>query len=109
MLYLSNTTEAQAVYVPINGDVPSGELLFKGKSTIDLDTEIDLQVVDLQVSALYMYLSVILPEGVTPGEYEYTVSSQDNETLSTGLLVVGENSAPTQYEKSITYEQYQSE
>lgn len=108
MLYLQNTEDAQVLFVPKNGDVPSGELDFKARSTIDLDTVIDVQVVDLNVSDLYMHLAVTIPDGSPAGEYEYTVSVGD-EILSTGILVIGEQSLPSEYEKTITYEQYESQ
>ena len=109
MIYLQNTQEAQVVYVPrSDGSRPSGDLVFKAKNTINLEEEIDVHVTDLQVSDLYYYLAVSLPEKVTDGEYEYTLSAE-GETLSTGLLVVGAYSKPNEYDKNITYEQYESE
>ena len=108
MLYLQNTEEAQVLFVPRNGEIPSGDLVFKAKSTIDLATEIDLQVVDLDISELYLHLAVTIPDGCPNGEYEYTVLAGD-EMVSTGLLIVGENSRPEQYNHEIEYEQYEAE
>ena len=107
MLYLQNTQEAQFLLVPRNGEIPEGDLTFKAKSTIDLTLEMDLQVVNLDVSALYLHLAVIVPEGCPVGEYEYSVQVGD-QILSTGLLVVGELNKPSEYEKPIQYEQYES-
>lgn len=107
MLYLQNTQEAQFLLVPRNGEIPEGDLTFKAKSTIDLTLEIDLQVVNLDVSALYLHLAVIVPEGCPYGEYEYSVQV-GTQTLSTGLLVVGELAKPEEYEKTIEYEQYEA-
>lgn len=110
MIYLENTQEAQEVYIPRNnGETPQGgDLVFKAKNTINLDVEIDMYVSDLRVSDLYYFLAVILPEEVTDGEYEYTLSFEDT-ILSTGLLVVGDYTKPDQYEKDVTYEQYETE
>lgn len=108
MIYLQNTQEAQAVYVPKNGgETPGGDLVFKARNNIDLTNEIDLYVADLQVSDLYYYLAVTLPENIPDGEYEYTLSFEET-ILSTGLLIVGETTQPSQYEKEITYEQYET-
>ena len=107
MLYLQNTQEAQFLLVPRNGEIPEGDLTFKAKSTIDLTLEMDLQVVNLDVSALYLHLAVIVPEGCPVGEYEYSVQV-GSQILSTGLLVVGELNKPSEYEKTIQYEQYES-
>lgn len=109
MLYLQNTQDAQEVYVPrSNGATPDGDLVFKAKNTINLTNEIDLYVADIRVSTLYYFLAVILPEHVADGEYEYTLSYEDT-ILATGLLVVGDLSHPDQYEKEISYEQYETE
>lgn len=107
MLYLQNTQEAQVLLVPRNGSIPSGDLTFKAKSTIDLTLEMDLQVVNLDVSALYLHLAVIVPDGCPVGEYEYSVQV-GSQILSTGLLVVGELNKPEEYNKTIQYEQYES-
>jgi len=109
MIYLQNTQEAQVVYVPrSDGSRPSGDLVFIAKSTIDLAVEINQTVTDLQTSDLYFNLAIELPAGLPDGEYEYTLSSE-GDTLSTGLLVVGDYSKPNEYDKNITYEQYETE
>lgn len=109
MIYLQNTQEAQVVYVPRdNRMVTQGDLVFKAKNTINLVEEIDLFVSDLQLSDLYFYLAVILPEGVTDGEYEYELKFEDT-ILSSGLLVVGDYTKPDQYNKEIEYKQYETE
>ena len=107
MLYLQNIQEAQFLLVPRNGEIPEGDLTFKAKSTIDLTLEMDLQVVNLDVSAMYLHLAVIVPDGCPVGEYEYSVQV-GSQILSTGLLVVGELNKPSEYEKPIQYEQYES-
>ena len=108
MLYLQNTQEAQELFVPKNGIVPPGEVIFKAKSTIDLETMIDVEVVDLNISTIFMLLSVILPADLVVGEYEYSVQVGD-QIISSGLLVIGEYDKPDQYEKPIQYEQYNAE
>lgn len=108
MIYLQNTTESQVMFIPRNGMTPGGDLVFKAKSTIGLDTQINRAVTDLQTSDLYFNLAIALPTGLPNGEYEYSLSS-GGVLLSTGLLVIGENFSPSQYEKEITYEQYETE
>ena len=108
MLYLQNTDEAQVLIVPKNCTIPPGDLFFVAKSTIDLSTEINIQVANLDISDTYMHLSVIVPSGCPNGEYEYSVQV-GSEIISTGLLIIGENTNPDQYEKPISYEQYKTE
>ena len=109
MIYLQNTTDAQDVCIPrSNGMTPQGDLVFKARNTTNLTEEIDLYVADLQVSDLYFFLAVSLPEKVTDGEYEYELKFEDT-LLSSGLLSVGEFTKAEQYEKAISYEQYETE
>lgn len=108
MIYLQNTTDSQVLFVPKNGAVPSGDLVFKAKSTIDLAVEVNQGVIDLQTSNLYFRIAVTLPDGLPDGEYEYSILA--GETLvASGLLVIGENSHPSEYNKEIQYEQYETE
>ena len=108
MIYLQNTTESQVMFVPKNGAVPSGDLVFKAKSTIDLVVEVSQAVTDLRTSDLYFNLAIELPAGLPDGEYEYSLLAGD-VPVSTGLLVICENSHPTEYNKEIQYEQYETE
>lgn len=108
MIYLRNTTESQVVFVPKNGPVPVGDLVFKAVSTIDLDEKVNQAVTDLQTSEMYFNIAVSLPGDVPDGEYAYSICMGDS-VLSSGLLVIGENTYPSEYDKDITYEQYSSE
>lgn len=108
MIYLQNTTDPQVVFVPRNVETPEGSIVFRAKSTIDLAVEVDMVVTDLRTSDLYYNIAVALPEGIPDGEYEYTLSVGDN-ILSSGMMMVGEASDPSEYNKDITYEQYETE
>ena len=108
MIYLQNITDSQVVFVPKNGAVPSGDLVFKAKSTIDLAVEVSQGVIDLQTSDLYFRIAVTLPDGLPNGEYEYSIMNGDT-ILASCLLVIGENSHPSEYNKEIQYEQYETE
>lgn len=110
MVYLNNTTEAQAVFIPRDVEIASGELLtLTAKSTVGLDTPIDVRLIDLNLHRLYFNLAVTLPDGIAPGEYQYELAAGPR-VLSTGLMVIRDNGeAVGQYNKEITYEQYESE
>lgn len=107
MIYLRNTTESQAVFIPRNGDTPDGDLVLHMASTID-HVEYFQVVTDLKTSDIYFSVGVDLPAGLPDGEYEYTLTA-DGIAVSTGLMVLGEPSSPSQYERDITYEQYETE
>ena len=108
MIYLENKTDAQVIFVPKSTAVSSGVLRFTAKNTIDLSVEINRFVRDLHTSELYFNVSIALPAGIPNGEYEYTLSVGNN-VLSSGLLVVGENAKTSEYNKDISYEQYETE
>ena len=108
MIYLQNITESQVMFIPRTGMTPQGDLVFKAKSTIDLEVEINQVVTDLQTSDLYFNLAVTLNAGLPDGEYEYSLLAGEI-LVSSGLLVIGENGKPSEYNKVITYEQYETE
>lgn len=85
----------------------SGSLSLKLTSTVNLTYEANA-VLDLDTSDLYYRVAVTLPSGMPDGEYEYELTV-DNEVASTGVVVLVEESEPTQYNKTIEYEQYEYE
>ena len=107
MIYLQNISESQVVFIPKSGTVPAGDLVFTAKSTIDLETFINQTVIDLQTSDLYFNIAVTLPQNLPNGEYEYSLLAGEI-LVSSGLLVIGENSRPSEFNKEITYEQYET-
>lgn len=106
MIYLENTTDAQPLFVPRSRADVTGDLVLKMRSTVGLETVVDVEAIDLNTSALYYRLAVALPEGIAQGEYEYTLSD-DTGALSTGIAYVGTLTRPVQHDTPITYEQYE--
>lgn len=94
------------MYIPKEGRMASGNLLFSARSTVN-NTEISLEVADLDTSSLYHKMLVELPLDIQAGEYEYTLSDNEGE-LSTGILIIGELENPIEYNKVIEYEQFDS-
>lgn len=108
MIYLNNTTEAQVVFIPRDTDL-SGTLQFSARSTVGLDIPIAATMVDLKVHRLCYALAVTLPENIATGEYEYTLKA-GGEKVSTGLLIIKDGLTDAeQYNKEITYEQYEGQ
>ena len=105
MIYLKNISTPQMVFVP-KGRETGSVLKFTLQSTIDRSIYVDCEVIDLQ-SDRYVQFLVELPAGIPSGEYEYSLTD-DAGTISTGLLVVEEDSDPMEYNKPIQYEQYKA-
>ena len=106
MLYLQNKREYQVLKVPKAGIIPAGQLVFQAKSTIGLETEVSQDVTDTADSNLYFFISVAIPSGVPDGEYEYNLLA-GGQSVAAGLLVIGDQATPpSQYNKTISYEQY---
>ena len=107
MIYLKNISYAQSLMIPRNGGIVTGEMSLVLRNTTD-QQETTLSVTDLNTSGLYFHLAVALPEGIADGEYQYTLKD-GNIQVSCGLLYIGDQQSPSQYERTITYQQYESE
>lgn len=107
MLYLKNISQQQNLFIPRDGSKVTGELVLKVCSTID-KTMTSINVTDIEFSDLYFNVAVSLPEYMPLGEYEYGL--YDGPTiLSSGLLIVLGEENKTEYQTSVTYEQYTAE
>lgn len=107
MIYLKNTTDAQPLFIPRNGEDVAGDMILKMRNTTD-NTEISVSVTDLHTSGLYFNLALTLPSGIAVGEYQYRLLAGEL-VMSDGIVYIGEFKNPSQYEETITYKQYESE
>lgn len=107
MIYLKNISEEQTIMVPRNGEMVTGDVSLVMCNTTD-HQEVTMHVKDINTSGLYLNLAVALPEELADGEYQYTLND-GNILVSQGLLYIGDLQSPSQYEKIITYKQYESE
>lgn len=104
MIYLKNTSEAQVLMIPRDGDHSTGEMSLVVKSTIDRTTE-TYSVNDLGTSPNYFHLAISLHTH-NDGEYEYELKKGE-VMVSCGLLIIGDYKAKTsEYKNIIRYEQY---
>ncbi len=107
MIYIKNITDAQTLMIPRNGESVTGQMSLSLRNTTD-QGETSLSVIDLNTSGLYFNIAVSLPNGLADGEYQYILKSGEI-AVSVGLLYIGGLESPSQYEKTITYKQYESE
>lgn len=107
MIYIDSNKSTLIVYVPRNGVVVSAlaEVELKAVSTYD-KTAFEFTVASQETRGYMLRLVVGLPEGMGVGEYQYTLTAGE-ETISTGLLIVSEDSMEVlSYNREISYKQY---
>ena len=122
MLYIKNIPGQQSVWIPCNGILPdpAGVTGFRLRSTTDLTEYATFAVLALTPGVIpilfkvFIDLSLIPIEGHQKGEYEYTlynipVGATEEIIISSGLAVIGGYTKPSEYNKEITYEQYETE
>lgn len=107
MLNIANTTVPQVLPVLRAETVllPPAQFVLQLESTMT-HTIYSVKGTDMHWSELYYKITISLPEGIDPGEYNYRLEC-GMEVLSTGLAIVGEyGRAVVEYVKPIQYEQY---
>ncbi len=107
MIYLKNISEEQTILVPRNGEIVTGDVTLVMCNTTD-HREVTLPVREQTTSQSYVKMVVSLPEGLADGEYQYNLMD-GNILVSQGLLYIGDLQSPSQYERTISYKQYESE
>lgn len=106
MIYINTLSSPQSVYIPKGERQPIGSLRFKAESTIDLFS-FEMDVIDLNLSSLYHYISISYEDQIPSGEYKYELSDEKG-VLSCGLLIIGESKSPIEYTNETEYEQYEN-
>lgn len=112
MIYLEADYESwQDVYIPRNTSATlDGDITLTLFGTVTRGAVLDGDhVVDENDSDIYHHILVSLSGMETtavPGEYEYALAV-DGDVMSTGLLTISDTDAPTQYETTTTYTQYE--
>lgn len=107
MLYLRNTTELQWLMIPKDINSASRDFSLLVKSTVD-KTALSLDVLDNGTFDHYYNVKLNLPSGMVDGEYEYSLL-EDGKSISKGLLMIGKAERVSEYNKTISYEQYYRE
>lgn len=113
MIYIGNMTTPQTVYVPLalDGGQDMSAASFGLLSTVDL-APVELGGVEVRPAGSargWLAVTLTLPEGLADGSYEYRITAE-GQTVSSGCAQVGAYGAEIkQYEKDITYMQYERE
>lgn len=108
MVYINIKDTAPAVWLPANGWEGDAEsLALSVRNTVDQQT-VDLPWVEVTPAGFLLRLDLSgIPEGLHPGEWQYTLTSGE-ETIATGLLVAydGERPEAVQYSSDNKVIQY---
>ena len=108
MLYLRNTTDAQVLMIPRNGDDSQHSALTLTIINTITQQHTEIPVCDIHTSELYWNCAVELLPGTDSGEYKYEL--REGELIcSSGLLIIGSETSRYDYEQKITYKQYDAE
>lgn len=109
MIYLQDTSGDQTMWVPksFSSSVVSFAMIFH--STTGLE-DIVTEVTDTGEGDYYKFAVDVQDLALTPGEWEYAVTSF-GAVLATGVLTVVSDELEYRkiYDKNITYEQYRAE
>lgn len=109
VIYLTNTDEMQAVWFPIPTTSAAVSVTLDLHSTTGLE---DVIVTASGTSVPGYFVTSLNPYGLalTPGEWEYTMTSR-GERLASGVLTVMSDELEYRkiYDKNISYEQYRAE
>ena len=109
MIYLQDTNEDQTIWVPksFSSSVTSFAMIFH--STTGLEN-IVTEVTDEGEGDYYKFTVNVQGLALTPGEWEYTVTSFGT-VMASGILTVVSDELEYRkiYDKNITYEQYRAE
>jgi hypothetical protein len=103
MIYLNNISNVQTMFIPKLERESVGKNFFHALSTGTRQKHA-FHVRGMESTALYHIVGIELPK-IADGEYEYTLSDEKG-TLSTGILVIGGQSKPVEYNNDMIYEQY---
>ncbi len=105
MIYLKQSTEQQRVYIPRNYYRSGVSYILELRSTMDL-TFSSVVIDSIQMRGMYCIADIVLPEGIVPGEYEYSLEGE-GRVMSSGLATVKWEETVQEYERIIQYQQYE--
>lgn len=110
MIYIDDIHDPVMVMVPRTlGVTEPREARLRLTGTVSLKT-VDIPVLDIRTHGDCYALTGDFSRAEDPGEYEYRLTDRDG-LLASGVLVVEDRpaSGPVQYNKEVTYEQYQAQ
>jgi len=108
MQYVNISERAAVLYFPHGGNCCDGPLALSVRNTTD-GRELDIPVAAVSAAGYLVRIEADVPEGLTAGEWQYTLSS-GGSVVSAGLIVAGDGrdgDATVEYENEINVIQYE--
>lgn len=104
MLYLTLDNIQQA-YVPRNG-FTAQPVNLEAVSTSDRGIGVSLVLKEAVISGAFFLVTLGLPEGIHEGEWEWTLTLSDGNSITGLMMVTASKADAAQYTHEIQYKQY---
>lgn len=105
MLYITLDKNIQQAYVPRNG-FTAQPVSLEAVSTSDRGIGTSFALYEAQTTGAFFLITLGLTEGLHEGEWEWTVTLEDGNTVTGLMQVVASQDEAAQYNKEIQYKQY---
>ena len=105
MLYITLDKNIQKAYIPRNG-FASQPVSLEAVSTSDRGIGTSFALHEAQTTGAFFLITLGLTEGLHEGEWEWTLTLDDGNTVTGLMQVVATQDGPAQYNKEIQYKQY---
>lgn len=112
MINITSSERVQALYIPLNKEMPAGLVALRliVRSTHDEGPEISINPHGWEVIGTFVRVVVELPDSLHQGEWDYSLRTRgQNIELSSGLMQVGPMPADAEaveYNQTIEYKEY---
>lgn len=105
MLYITLDKNIQQAYVPRNG-FTAQPVSLEAVSTSDRGIGASFALYEAQTTGAFFLITLGLMEGFHEGEWEWTLTLDDGNTVTGLMQVVASQDDAVQYNKEIQYSQY---
>lgn len=105
MLYITLDKNIQQAYVPRNG-FTAQPVSLEAISTSDRGIGASFVLHEVQTTGAFFLITLGLQEGLHEGEWEWTMTLNDGNTVTGLMQVVASQDDAVQYNKEIQYKQY---
>ena len=105
MLYITLDKNIQQAYIPRNG-FTAQPVSLEAVSTSDRGIGASFAIHEVQTTGAFFLITLGLMEGFHEGEWEWTLTLDDGNTVNGLMQVLASQEDAAQYNKEIQYKQY---